>query len=75
MAEKRASDGIGGNDTGLNYKYTTISRFGKDEKKVLPQQSTKMCSKMNTFVNRILFYSSSHSDLHINSSAYNPTQR
>lgn len=45
MAEKRASNGIGGNDTGLNYKYTTISHFGKDEKKSCHNKALKCVEK------------------------------
>jgi len=64
MAEKRASDGIGGNDTGLNYKHTTVSHFGQRDKRSCHNRAPKCTQKLNTFVNRIFFYSSSFPELH-----------
>lgn len=46
VAEETASDGIGGNDTGLNYKYTTVSHIGKDKKTSCHNKVLKCVKKL-----------------------------
>lgn len=78
MAEKKDSDGTGGNDIGLNYKHSTISNFGQHEKSSYHNRVLKCIQKLTAFVNRIFFYSSALSELHtisfLHLTANSPTQ-